>query len=95
MPELLSIEVAYAKPGQQALIALELPAPASIATAIDASGIRSHFPELNEAHLTVGIFGRVCPMGQLLKSGDRIEIYRPLIHNPKEARRIRAAKYPL
>ncbi|MFZ2451987.1 MAG: RnfH family protein [Methylovulum miyakonense] len=92
MSELLAIEVAYAAPGRQTLIALELPAPATVADAIRASGIQSRFPELANKPLDVGIFGRATTMAHPLKAGDRIEIYRQLIHNPKEARRIRAAK---
>jgi putative ubiquitin-RnfH superfamily antitoxin RatB of RatAB toxin-antitoxin module len=92
MSELLNIEVAYATPHQQALIALELPAPATVASAINASGLLERFPELAGTTLTVGIFARVTTLEQVLKSGDRVEIYRPLVHNPKEARRIRAAK---
>jgi putative ubiquitin-RnfH superfamily antitoxin RatB of RatAB toxin-antitoxin module len=92
MSELLTVEVAYATPHQQALIALDLPAPATVANAIKASGVLAQFPELAETTLTVGIFGRVTTLEQALKAGDRVEIYRPLVHNPKDARRLRAAK---
>ncbi len=92
MSELLAIEVAYATPGQHILLALQLPSPATVAMAIEASKIVSRCPELAGSTLTVGIFGRVTALEQPLKTGDRVEIYRPLIHDPKEARRQRAAK---
>lgn len=92
MSELLDIEVVYATPKQQIVISLQLPSPTTIAEAISASGILQRFPELDADHLQVGIFGKVTTMEQTLKMGDRVEIYRPLIHNPKEARRIRAKK---
>lgn len=92
MSEPLAIEVAFAKPDRQVLIALALPAPATVADAIAASGITRHFAELAEGELNVGIFGQVATLGQLLKTGDRVEIYRPLVRDPKEARRQRAAK---
>ncbi|MDD5272881.1 MAG: RnfH family protein [Methylovulum sp.] len=92
MSELLAIEVAYATPDQQILLALQLQPPATVGAAIEASGIVSRYPELAGATLTVGIFGRVTALEQPLKTGDRVEIYRPLIHDPKEARRQRAAK---
>ena len=92
MSELLDVEVVYATPAQQTLIALQLPSPTTVAEAISASGILQRFPELDNDHLQVGIFGKVTSMEQTLKMGDRVEIYRPLIHNPKDARRLRAKK---
>jgi len=88
----MAVEVVYAKPEQQALIALDVPVKATVATAIIASGILELFPELALETLKVGIFGRVTNLGQVLQTGDRVEIYRPLIYDPKEARRHRAAK---
>ncbi|MDD2722801.1 MAG: RnfH family protein [Methylovulum sp.] len=92
MSETLEVEVAYALPGRQTLIALALPAPTTAADAIATSGILAQFPELDLATLNVGIFGHITPLAQPLRKGDRVEIYRPLIHNPKDARRLRAAK---
>ena len=51
------------------------------------------FPEIDLAQNKVGIFGKVCKLGQGLRPGDRVEIYRPLITDPKESRRSRAAKH--
>ncbi len=89
---LIDVEVAYAKPEQQEIVALKLPEGTTTEQAILASGLLNRFPEIDETDLKVGIFGSVCKLDQPLRQGDRVEIYRPLIHDPKEARRQRAAK---
>ncbi|MGR8940036.1 MAG: RnfH family protein [Gammaproteobacteria bacterium] len=86
------VEVAYATRSAQALITLKMPAGATVEEAIKVSGILQQFPDIDLAVNPVGIFGQVCSLEQTLKSGDRIEIYRPLRHDPKEARRQRAVK---
>ncbi|MCX7105995.1 MAG: RnfH family protein [Methylococcales bacterium] len=88
----MTVEVAYANPEQQVIIALEMPQGATVEQAIKTSGLLSRFPEIDQTTLKVGIFGSVCKLEQLLTQADRVEIYRPLIHDPKEARRQRAAK---
>jgi len=90
--KLITVEVAYANPEQQVIIALEMPQGATVEQAIKTSGLLSRFPEIDQTTLKVGIFGSVCKLEQLLAKADRVEIYRPLIHDPKEARRQRAAK---
>ena len=90
--KLITVEVAYANPEHQVIIKLEMPQEATVEQAIKASGLLNKFPEIDEATLKVGIFGTVCKLEQLLKQADRVEIYRPLIHDPKEARRQRAIK---
>ena len=92
MSECIAVEVAYATPEQQVLVALDLPENSTLETAIQASGLLARFPEINLSATAVGIFGKVCELNQSLKTGDRVEIYRALIHDPKEARRQRAAK---
>ena len=89
---LIAIEVAYATPEQQVLIALDMPEGATVEQAITASGLLARFPEIDAADIKAGIFGSACKPDQPLKPGDRVEIYRPLRHDPKEARRQRAAK---
>ncbi|NOT12048.1 MAG: RnfH family protein [Methylococcaceae bacterium] len=89
---MLDIEVAYAKPEQQVIIALQLPEDTTLIEAIKISGLLDRFPEISQTDLNAGIFGNVYPLDQALKQGDRVEIYRPLQHDPKEARRRRAAK---
>jgi putative ubiquitin-RnfH superfamily antitoxin RatB of RatAB toxin-antitoxin module len=92
MPELITVEVAYATPEQQQIIALDVPANTTVETAIRLSGLLTSFPEINLSATAVGIFGKVSELNQVLKTGDRVEIYRPLLHDPKEARRQRAAR---
>ena len=89
---LIAIEVAYANPEQQVIVALNLPEGATAGQAITASGLLNRFPEIDESDIKTGIFGSVCRLDQPLRQGDRVEIYRPLRHDPKEARRQRAAK---
>jgi putative ubiquitin-RnfH superfamily antitoxin RatB of RatAB toxin-antitoxin module len=91
MSELMRIEVVYATPEQQVIITLELPENTTVETAINASSLLVQFPEIDLATTAVGIFGKVCELNQPLKAGDRVCCYRPLIHDPKEARRQRAA----
>ena len=89
---LIDVEVAYATPEQQVILALKMPEGATVEHAINASGLLNHFPEISWADIKVGIFGSVCKLDQPVRQADRVEIYRPLIHDPKEARRQRAAK---
>ncbi|MEI7996521.1 MAG: RnfH family protein [Methylococcaceae bacterium] len=88
----MDVEVAYAKPEQQEIVALKMPEGTTAEQAILASGLLNSFPEIDGADLKVGIFGSVCKLDRPLRQDDRVEIYRPLIHDPKEARRQRAAK---
>jgi putative ubiquitin-RnfH superfamily antitoxin RatB of RatAB toxin-antitoxin module len=92
MPKMIAIEVVYATPEQQVIVALDLPENSTLETAINASGLLVRIPEIDLSATAVGIFGKLCELNQLLKAGDRVEIYRPLTHDPKEARRQRAAK---
>lgn len=92
MPELMNIEVAYATPEQQVIVALDLPENSTLETAINASGLLARFPEIDLSAAAVGIFGKLCELNQPLKAGDRVEMYRPLHNDPKEARRQRARK---
>jgi uncharacterized protein len=85
-----NIEVAYATPEQQVIITLELPEGTTVETAISASGLLQRFSDIDLSQNAVGVFGKVCVLNQSLKSGDRVEIYRALQHDPKEARRQRA-----
>lgn len=86
----MRVEVAYALPERQELIALEVAEGISIAEAIALSGIVDLFPEIDLAHNKVGIFGHLAKLETVLRDGDRVEIYRPLIADPKLARKQRA-----
>jgi len=90
--ESISIEVAYATPERQAVIALELHAGDTVEQAIEASGILGQFPEINLSQQKIGIFGQVCTLDKTVADGDRVEIYRPLLQNPMDARRGRLQK---
>ena len=87
---MIYIEVAYATPDRQSLLRLSVLEGSTVAEAIEQSAIRDEFPELKMEIKAVGIFSRKVPLDHVLRAGDRIEIYRPLIADPKEMRRQRA-----
>ncbi len=87
---LMPIEVAYASPVQSCLIPLNVETGTTIAQAITSSRILEHCPEIDLEINKVGIFSNIAMLDTLLRAGDRIEIYRPLVLDPKEARRLRA-----
>jgi putative ubiquitin-RnfH superfamily antitoxin RatB of RatAB toxin-antitoxin module len=87
---MIHIEVVYALREVQALIALELEDGATARQAVERSGLVARFPDIDPARMRVGIFGRVMEADTVLRDGDRVEIYRPLEADPKEARRARA-----
>lgn len=89
---MVNVEVAYAKPDEQVIVVLATPEGATVDAAIKASGLLERFPEIALSEINAGIFGVACKLDRLVKEGDRIEIYRPLLHDPKEARRQRALK---
>jgi uncharacterized protein len=85
----ISVEVAYATPKKQLIVEVRAAAGLTAGQAIALSGIRTHFPEIADEP-AIGIFSRKVPMDQVLRAGDRVEIYRPLLADPKEARRKKA-----
>ena len=85
----LAVEVVYAMRGEQVLLSLEVRSGTTVHEAIEQSGIRRRFPRLDPARCEVGIFGKLVKPDTVLKAGDRVEIYRPLIADPKDARRKR------
>ena len=101
-PGEITVEVVYALPVEQVVVTLELTAGATVADAIHASGLIVRYPEAAE-HIArenhVGIHGKTVALSALLKCNDRVEIYRALTVDPKEARRrrarLRAAKQKL
>lgn len=97
--DLISVEVAYALPLQQKIIALLVEPGTNALQAVERSGIVKHFPEINLVTAKMGIFGQslgtkglAAAASYVLHEGDRVEIYRPLISDPKDARRKRAEK---
>ncbi|BAN50664.1 RnfH family protein [Metapseudomonas resinovorans] len=91
---LIAVEVVYALADRQQLLRLSLPKGASARDAVLRSGMQAYFPELDLAGCPLGIFGKALPSPEqrLLEEGDRVEIYRPLLVDPKEVRKLRAAK---
>ena len=88
----LRVEVAYALPERQELVALEVEEGTTVREAIARSGIQERHPDAPMTRGSVGVFGKPVDLDAPLREGDRVEIYRPLIANPKEARRARARK---
>ncbi len=82
----MKISIVYAMPDRQIVRVLELPAGATLGMAVEQSGLLQEFPEIDLTSASVGIFGRVLPLQTLLQPGDRVEIYRQLSADPKEAR---------
>ena len=89
---LLGIEVAYATPQRQALVAIEVAPGCTLRQAIERSGILAQFPEISLERCKVGVFGRLRQLDDTVEAGDRVEIYRPLTADPKQARRLRAKR---
>jgi len=88
----LEIEVVYAGVNHQVLRSVSMPEGITVRAAVLASGIGADFPELNLDECPLGIFGKAITDARVIEAGDRIEIYRPLLADPKEVRRLRAAK---
>lgn len=88
MTEYLQIAVAYVGTSDQALRALEVRTGTSVRDALEQCGLLDQFPEIDlETTHKVGIFGRLVKLDQAVEEGDRIEIYRPLLADPKAARK--------
>ena|SRR5690554_5324524 len=87
---LITVEVAYALPDEQIILSLEIPEDTTVEQAIKRSGILDRYPQIDLDNDKVGIFGKICKLTGTLSAKDRIEIYRPLIADPKESRRQKA-----
>jgi putative ubiquitin-RnfH superfamily antitoxin RatB of RatAB toxin-antitoxin module len=92
MPDEILVEIAYALPEEQVIISIKVPTIFNVQQAIEKSGIQKKFPSIDLSKNKVGIFGKKTTLDHVLKNRDRIEIYRPLILDPKEMRRKRAEK---
>jgi putative ubiquitin-RnfH superfamily antitoxin RatB of RatAB toxin-antitoxin module len=88
----LSIEVCYALPNEQTLVTVELPEGATLQQALDASGILQRYPGIDLSTQKVGVFGKLKPLDAVLADHDRVEIYRPLLVDPKVSRQRRVEK---
>ena len=92
MSSKLNIEVCYALPEKQSLMCITVESNTSVEQAIVQSGILNTYPDIDLSVNKVGVWNRTCKIDTILKEGDRIEIYRPLIADPKEVRKLRAQK---
>ena len=86
----MQVEVVFANPERQVLEVVEVSGDATVADAIRRSGIGRLFPDVDFSALQAGVWGRPVARDQLLREGDRVEIYRPLELDPREARRLKA-----
>lgn len=90
--EKIEVEVAYARPDQQVILEIKVGPASTVEEAIRQSGILDTFKEIDLGLNKVGIFGRPVSLNHPLRAFDRVEIYRPLLADPKEIRRQRAAE---
>lgn len=89
---LIEVEVAYARPAEQKIIPVKIAAGATVEQAIAQSSVLQQFPEIDLRLNKVGVFGKLCKLTAVLRAGDRVEIYRALLADPKEVRKQRAAQ---
>lgn len=90
MTKPIKVEVLYALPQEQTLLVVEVPQGTQLAEAVKISGMLEKYPAIDLATNKVGIFGKLSKLDTVLRDRDRIEIYRPLIADPKEIRKKRA-----
>ena len=86
------VEVAYARPDQQLIVPVQAPEGATVEQVIVLSRIQERFPEIDPATAKVGVFGKLSKLSAAVRPGDRVEIYRPLLADPKAVRKQRAAE---
>ena len=92
MPELISIEVVYSLAHQQDIVAVNVPEGSTVSAAIEASGLLKKYSEIDLSKNKVGVFAKLVKLDTVLRPRDRVEIYRPLIADPKAVRKQRAAE---
>jgi len=92
MAETLNIEVCYAQSGKQDIVRLKLPVGATLQQALEASGLLAKYPEIDLKKNKFGLWNKLSKPDSVLRDQDRVEIYRPLIADPKEVRKQRAAE---
>ncbi len=92
MAEMIAIEVCYAKADKQELVSVRVPEGATLLQGLEASGLLAKHPEIDTGKNKFGIWNKLSKVDAVLRDKDRIEIYRPLIADPKEVRKQRAAE---
>ena len=90
MTDKINIEVVYALPHEQILLKLQMPQHATVAEAIKLSGVMEKYPDIDLSKNKFGVYGKLTRADAVLRDRDRIEVYRPLLADPKEMRRKRA-----
>jgi putative ubiquitin-RnfH superfamily antitoxin RatB of RatAB toxin-antitoxin module len=90
--DVIDVEVAYAEADKQVIVPLQVPVGTSAGEAVRRSGLAEQFPDMDSNTAAIGVFGIPVSPCAPLAQGDRVEIYRPLQVDPKEARRQRAAR---
>ena len=92
MAELITVDIVYALRDVQELITLKLPAGVTVRDAVERSGLLVKFSEIDLTKNKLGVFAKLVKPDTVLRDRDRVEIYRPLIADPKEVRKQRAAE---
>ena len=92
MSELISVEVVYPLPQKQEIFSVNLPPGATVREAIESSGVLARYPEIDLAKSKLGVFAKLAKPDSVLRDRDRVEIYRPMIADPKEVRKQRVAE---
>jgi putative ubiquitin-RnfH superfamily antitoxin RatB of RatAB toxin-antitoxin module len=92
MTDTIQIEVTYALPDRQDVVPLAVPAGTTVQQAVEASGLCAKYPDIDPAKGKFGIYSKLARPDAVLRDRDRVEIYRPLIADPKEVRKQRAAE---
>ena len=92
MAETIYVEVVYARPERQEIASISLPEGSTVEQAIAASGLLAKHPEIDLTKNKLGIYAKLAKPDTALRDRDRVEIYRPLIADPKEVRKQRAAE---
>lgn len=92
MDDRVRISVVYAMPQRQVIVELEVPDGTTVAGAVARSGLTQRFPQMESKALACAIYGRAVPLTTRVRAGDRIEVLRPLLIDPKESRRRAAAR---
>ena len=92
MVETIRVEIVYARPERQELASISLPEGSTVGEAINASGLLAKHPEIDMSRNRLGIYAKLAKVDTILRDRDRVEIYRPLIADPKEVRKQRATE---
>ena len=92
MADIINVEVCYALADKQDIVSLKLPVGSTLGQALEASGLLTKYPEIDLKKNKFGIYAKLSKVDAVLRDQDRVEIYRPLIADPKEVRKQRAAE---